>query len=312
MVSIVGTIDAPLDEDTIASDPGRDGAAGLASHTVPAALQTYLREIGRTPLLTAAEETALAQRIEQGDRGAAQALAQANLRLVVSIARHYQGRGLPLEDLIAEGNLGLLHAVDKFEWRRGYRFSTYASWWIRQAITRGLMDQSRTIRLPVYVQEALASYRRTVREATTTLGREPTTADIEALVGPLSVTSSLGAALRAGQPLMSLDQAVGEDQNQMLRDIVPDAEGLTAEQEALELLADEEMDHALRTALTERERAVLVLRFGLDGSPPATLVEAGERLGVTRERIRQIEARAMRKLRPVLWTELASARAWTC
>lgn len=278
-----------------------------ADHTTsrsapPEGLQSYLRAIGRTPLLTAAQEIALAQRIVQGDAGAVTTLVQANLRLVVNIARRYQGRGLPLEDLIAEGNVGLWDAAAKYEWQRGYRFSTYATWWIRQAVTRALVQTARLIRVPAHLHDALTRQRIAVADLTTALGREPTALELEVVLGPLSATSALGAAMQAAQTVVSLDQPAGEGQEQTLGEILLDKDGATTEEAALETLTRREIDQVLRVALTDRERAVLILRFGLDGTTPLSLEDAGRQLGVTRERVRQIEATAKRKLRHALLT----------
>lgn len=273
-----------------------------SSTAPPEGLQSYLHDIGRTPLLTAAQEIALAQRIEQGDTTAVTALVQANLRLVVSVARRYQGRGLPLEDLIAEGNFGLWDAAAKYEWQRGYRFSTYATWWIRQAVTRALANTARLIRVPAHLHDALTRHRVAVAELTAVLGRDPTAQELAAALGPLSASPALRAAVQAVQAVVSLDQPMGKGQEQTLGEILPDADGATTEAAALETLTFAEIDQVLRLALTAQERAVLILRFGLDGTTPVSLEDAGRQLGVTRERVRQMEAKAVRKLRRALLT----------
>jgi len=233
--------------------------------------------------------------VEQGDKDAANAMAQANLRLVVSVARRYLNRGLPLEDLIAEGNIGLLRAVQKYEWQRGYRFSTYAVWWIRQAITRAIADKGRTIRLPVHVGEALTKRSKAVGQLTTELGREPTPEELDAVLG--ADASFIGAAVVAAQAPLSLGMAVGEDGEEQLVDFLPDEAAVTPEEGAVRRVSAEETRQVMNDVLTEREREVLKLRFGLDGSSPESLDVVGRRLGVTRERARQIEAEALRKLR---------------
>lgn len=262
---------------------------------LPELLDSYLREIGHTPLLKPEQEVALAKRVEQGDKDAANAMAQANLRLVVSVARRYLNRGLPLEDLIAEGNIGLLRAVQKYEWQRGYRFSTYAVWWIRQAITRAIADKGRTIRLPVHVGEALTKRSKAVGQLTTELGREPTPEELDAVLG--ADASFIGAAVTAAQAPLSLGMAVGEDGEEQLVDFLPDEAAVTPEEGAVRRVSAEETRQVMNDVLTEREREVLKLRFGLDGSSPESLDVVGRRLGVTRERARQIEAEALRKLR---------------
>jgi RNA polymerase primary sigma factor len=274
------------DAEALPEDPG--GA-------LPELLDGYLREIGHTPLLTPAQEVALAQRVERGDTAAANALAQANLRLVVSVARHYQHRGLPLEDLIAEGNIGLLCAVPKYEWQRGHRFSTYAVWWIRQAITRAIADTSRTIRLPVHLGDALAQRARAVGQLTTVLSRVPTPDEVEVLLG--ADAPLIAAAVCAAQAPLSLNMAVGAEGEGQLVDLLPDDTAVTPEEGALSRDATQRTWQVMNEVLTERECALLTRRFGLDGATPDSLLVVGRQLGVTRERARQIEQRALRKLR---------------
>lgn len=276
-------------------EPEEEQAADDLGGALPELLDSYLREIGHTPLLKPEQEVELAKRVEQGDKDAANAMAQANLRLVVSVARRYLNRGLPLEDLIAEGNIGLLRAVQKYEWRRGYRFSTYAVWWIRQAITRAIADKGRTIRLPVHVGEALTKRSKAVGQLTTELGREPTAEELDAVLG--ADASFIGAAVTAAQAPLSLGMAVGEDGEEQLVDFLPDESAVTPEEGAVRRVSAEETRQVMNDVLTEREREVLKLRFGLDGSSPESLDVVGRRLGVTRERARQIEAEALRKLR---------------
>ena len=261
-------------------------------------LESYLSAIRHTPLLTSAEEIALAKRVAKGDTAAANAMTQANLRLVVSVARRYTNRGLPLEDLIAEGNMGLLHAVQKFEWQRGYRFSTYAIWWIRQTISRAIADKGRPIRLPVHVGEALTQRMRAVDGLVAALGREPTPAEVDAALG--AATVSLRAAIAAVQAPLSLDMEVGEDGELLLSDVLPDESALTPEEGAVGSIAVKEIREVMAGVLTPRERTVLALRCGLDGSGPATVDEVSRHLGVTRERARQIEIKALRKVRPIV------------
>lgn len=293
---VLGALVEELDEGPA---PGEIGGA------LPELLDSYLREIGHTPLLKPEEEIELAKRVELGDKEAANAMAQANLRLVVSVARRYLNRGLPLEDLIAEGNIGLLRAVQKYEWQRGFRFSTYAVWWIRQAITRAIADKGRTIRLPVHVGEALTKRSKAVGQLTTDLGREPTSDELNDVLG--ADASFIGAAVIAAQAPLSLGMAVGEDGEEQLVDFLPDDTAVTPEEGAVRRVSAEETRQVMDDVLTEREREVLKLRFGLDGSSPESLDVVGRRLGVTRERARQIEAEALRKLRrPIVAARLRS------
>ena len=256
-------------------------------------VRMYLREIGRVPLLTAAEEVSLAKRIERRDMEAKAALIEANLRLVVSVAKRYVGRGLAFLDLIQEGNLGLIRAVEKFDYRKGYKFSTYATWWIRQAITRAIADQARTIRVPVHMVETINRLSRVQRQLVQDLGREPT---VEELARELEVTPERVREIqKVAQEPVSLETPVGEDEDSELGDLIEDG-GVPSPTEAVtSLLRREELQEVLNQ-LTHRERKVLELRFGLRGEEPRTLEEVGQRFGVTRERIRQIEAKTLTKL----------------
>ncbi len=259
------------------------------------ALATYLREIRPVPLLTAAQEVDLAQRIEAGDEAAMQHFILANLRLVVNIAKKYQGRGFSLLDLIQEGNIGLMRAVQKFDWRRGYRFSTYATWWIRQAITRALAERSRTIRLPILMGQAITKVRDATERLTQRLGRDPTEEQVAEELG-VTVTE-LDEMLRSSAAPVSLETPVGEDETDVLGDLLPDENAIAPEDRAFERTLKEEANHALEETLSHRERLVLQLRFGLGDGQVYPLEKIGEQLGLTRERVRQIENEALRKLR---------------
>jgi RNA polymerase primary sigma factor len=260
--------------------------------TTTDALQLFLREAGRHPLLTAAQEVELAKKIEAGDPQAKQRMIQSNLRLVVSIAKNYRNQGLPFLDLIQEGTLGLIRAVEKFDWRRGYKFSTYATWWIRQAVARALADKARTIRMPVHIVERLQKMNRAERSLWAVLGREPTLEEIadEANL-PVTQAREVRAAARAST---SLDAPVGDTDDAVLGDFVA-GDGP---------LPDEQVEHSLRSetlatalkALPERHRHVVVLRYGLGDAEPKTLEDIGRRLGLTRERVRQIEVEALKRL----------------
>jgi RNA polymerase primary sigma factor len=258
------------------------------------ALGTYLREVGRHRLLTAAEEVTIAKRIEKGDQDATEEMICANLRLVVSIARRYRATSIPLLDLIQEGNLGLMRAVEKFDWRKGFKFSTYATWWIRQAIQRGIADRGRTVRLPVHIHEQLVRLRREQRELEATLGREATAAE---LAGAAELPMDrVRALLGAGRAPISLETPVGDRGDTTLGDFVSDGSTDDPFPEVLQTVGRLELERALHT-LPERERMILAMRFGLTGEEPMTLERIGERFGLTRERIRQLEAKALAKLR---------------
>ncbi len=257
-------------------------------------VRMYLKEIGKVDLLSAEEEVSLAERIEAGDAEAKRVLTNANLRLVVSIAKRYVGRGMAFLGLIQEGNLGLLKAVEKFDYTKGYKFSTYATWWIRQAITRAIADQARTIRIPVHMVETINKIMRTTRVLVQELGRDPTTAEIAERMGMSE--ERVVEILKIAQDPVSLETPIGEEEDSHLGDFIPDEDALAPEEVAGYMLLREQLFEVLDT-LTEREAKVLILRFGLEDGRPRTLEEVGETFKVTRERIRQIEAKALRKLR---------------
>jgi RNA polymerase primary sigma factor len=264
----------------------------VVQETTTDALQLFLRDAGRHPLLTAAQEVELAKRIERGDSEAKQTMIQSNLRLVVSIAKNYRNQGLPFLDLIQEGTLGLIRAVEKFDWRRGYKFSTYATWWIRQAVARALADKARTIRMPVHIVERMQKLNRAERTLWTQLGREPLLEEIaEEANLPIAQALEVKAAARAST---SLDQPVGDTDDAVFGDFVAGDGPLPDEQVEVSLRC-QALAEAL-AALSERERRVLILRYGLDDAEPKTLEEIGRRLGLTRERVRQIETEALKRL----------------
>ena len=257
-------------------------------------VRMYLKEIGKVPLLTAEEEIDLAMRMEEGDEEARKRLAEANLRLVVSIAKRYVGRGMLFLDLIQEGNLGLIKAVEKFDYRKGYKFSTYATWWIRQAITRAIADQARTIRIPVHMVETINKLIRISRQLLQELGREPTPEEIAQEMN-MSV-DRVREILKISQEPVSLETPIGEEEDSHLGDFIQDDNVPVPADAAAFTMLKEQLEEVLGT-LTEREQKVLRLRFGLDDGRARTLEEVGKEFNVTRERIRQIEAKALRKLR---------------
>ncbi|HVG99340.1 MAG TPA: RNA polymerase sigma factor RpoD [Miltoncostaeaceae bacterium] len=278
-------------------EPAANGPAPRLDLSVKAhssdPVRMYLRDIGRVPLLTAAQEVSLAKRIERRDMSAKAELIEANLRLVVSVAKRYVGRGLAFLDLIQEGNLGLIRAVEKFDYRKGYKFSTYATWWIRQAITRAIADQARTIRVPVHMVETINRLSRVQRQLLQDLGREPT---IDEIADELEVTPDRVREIqKVAQEPVSLETPVGEEEDSELGDLIEDRGVLGPADAVATLLRREELEEVL-SQLSHRERKVLELRFGLRGEEPRTLEEVGQRFGVTRERIRQIEAKTLNKL----------------
>ena len=257
-------------------------------------VRMYLKEIGKVPLLSAEEEVELAQRMEDGDEAAKKKLAEANLRLVVSIAKRYVGRGMLFLDLIQEGNLGLIKAVEKFDYHKGYKFSTYATWWIRQAITRAIADQARTIRIPVHMVETINKLIRISRQLLQELGREPTAEELA--VEMQMPEEKVREIMKIAQEPVSLETPIGEEEDSHLGDFIPDDDIPAPAEAAAFTLLKEQLIEVLDT-LTEREEKVLRLRFGLDDGRARTLEEVGKEFNVTRERIRQIEAKALRKLR---------------
>ena len=257
-------------------------------------VRMYLKEIGRIPLLTYEEEVELAKRIESGDQQAKDQLAEANLRLVVSIAKRYVGRGMQFLDLIQEGNMGLIKAVDKFEHKKGFKFSTYATWWIRQAITRAIADQARTIRIPVHMVETINKLVRAQRQLVQELGRDPLPEEVAELMN--MDVEKVREVQKIAQEPVSLETPIGEEEDSHLGDFIPDEEILSPSDAATNTMLREQLISVLDT-LTDRERKVLALRFGLDDGRTRTLEEVGQAFDVTRERIRQIEAKALRKLK---------------
>ena len=257
-------------------------------------VRMYLKEIGRIPLLSSEEEIELAKRMEMGDEEAKKKLSEANLRLTVSIAKRYSGRGMQFLDLIQEGNLGLIKAVEKFDYRKGYKFSTYATWWIRQSITRAIADQARTIRIPVHMVETMNRVNRTSRRLLQEYGREPTPEEIEVTMN-LPVERILEVSKISQEPV-SLETPIGEEEDSHLGDFIQDEHVPVPSEEAAHTLLREQLEEVMDT-LSDREQKVLALRFGLEDGKPHTLEEVGRDFQVTRERIRQIEAKALRKLR---------------
>lgn len=287
-----------LDEDVIAEGEDVDKIdftdTGDISSTTQDPVKMYLKDIGKVPLLSAEEEIELAKRMEAGDEMAKKKLAESNLRLVVSIAKRYVGRGMLFLDLIQEGNLGLLKAVEKFDYRKGYKFSTYATWWIRQAITRAIADQARTIRIPVHMVETINKVTRVSRDLLQKLGREPLPEEVGEVMGlPKERVQEI---MKIAQEPVSLETPIGEEEDSHLGDFIQDESIPTPVEATNQTLLHEQLDEVVST-LTEREQRVIKLRFGWDDGRPRTLEEVGKEFNVTRERIRQIEAKALRKLR---------------
>ena len=287
-----------LDEDVIAEGEDVEKIdftdTGDISSTTQDPVKMYLKDIGKVPLLSAEEEIELAKRMEAGDEMAKKKLAESNLRLVVSIAKRYVGRGMLFLDLIQEGNLGLLKAVEKFDYRKGYKFSTYATWWIRQAITRAIADQARTIRIPVHMGETINKGTRVSRDLLQKLGREPLPEEVGEVMGlPKERVQEI---MKIAQEPVSLETPIGEEEDSHLGDFIQDESIPTPVEATNQTLLHEQLDEVVST-LTEREQRVIKLRFGWDDGRPRTLEEVGKEFNVTRERIRQIEAKALRKLR---------------
>ncbi|WPC08662.1 RNA polymerase sigma factor RpoD [Globicatella sp. PHS-GS-PNBC-21-1553] len=301
-IAVVGEDGGPTkqqminEEDVIVDEPEPTAAEKAAATKLKVSdpVRMYLKEIGRVPLLSGEEEVELAIRINQGDELAKQELAEANLRLVVSIAKRYVGRGMQFLDLIQEGNMGLMKAVEKFDHTKGFKFSTYATWWIRQAITRAIADQARTIRIPVHMVETINKLVRVQRQLLQDLGREPTPEEIGAEMD-LS-TEKVREILKIAQEPVSLETPIGEEDDSHLGDFIEDEAAMSPETFTSSALLREQLEDVLDT-LTDREENVLRLRFGLDDGNIRTLEQVGKVFGVTRERIRQIEAKALRKLR---------------
>ena len=301
-------LELEMDDDDLLSDEEDEKKSGViikssgeievtdAAKNIPTddPVRMYFKEIGKVPLLTAEEERELAIRIEQGDEEAKKKLCESNLRLVVSIARRYLNRGLSFLDLIQEGNLGLIKAVEKFDYTKGYKFSTYATWWIRQAITRSIADQARTIRIPVHMVETINKLIRISRQLLQEYGREPTSEEIAREMG-ISV-EKVREIKKISQDPVSLETPIGEEEDSHLGDFIPDEDIPSPVDAAAYSMLQKQLREVLDT-LSEREKKVLILRFGLDDGRPRTLEEVGREFNVTRERIRQIEAKALRKLR---------------
>jgi RNA polymerase primary sigma factor len=307
-IDVLQIMDNPIDDDLDFDGPSADDLADVEDEgldkidlqdlnsdgIIEDPVRMYLKEIGKVPLLTADEEIELAKRMEKGDEEAKNALSEANLRLVVSIAKRYVGRGMLFLDLIQEGNLGLIKAVEKFDYRKGYKFSTYATWWIRQAITRAIADQARTIRIPVHMVETINKLIRVSRQLLQTLGREPSPEEIAAEMN--IPEEKVREILKISQEPVSLETPIGEEEDSHLGDFIEDDNVPAPAEAATQMLLREQLDKVL-DSLTDREKKVLRLRFGLDDGRQRTLEEVGKEFNVTRERIRQIEAKALRKLR---------------
>ncbi len=284
-------LDEPEDDQPLAGD---DGEVDLSTREISMdALQLFLKDIGRVRLLTAAQEVDLARRIERGDQRAKTHMIEANLRLVVSIAKNYRNQGLPFLDLIQEGTIGLVRATEKFDYRKGFKFSTYATWWIRQAVARALADKARTVRMPVHVVEKLNRIGRVERRLVAELGRDPSLDELADAVG--LPAEEVAHIRRAAQAPVSLEKPVGEDDDSSFGDFLPDPSGEALDDTVASTLRHEALQEVL-ACLTHRERRVLELRYGLDGNPPRTLDEVGRAFHVTRERIRQIESQTLKKI----------------
>ena len=280
-------VEETIEEDDIALDK-------IIDSSVDDSVKIYLKDIGKVPLLTADQEIELAKRMEEGDEEAKHILSEANLRLVVSIAKRYVGRGMQFLDLIQEGNLGLMKAVEKFDYTKGFKFSTYATWWIRQAITRAIADQARTIRIPVHMVETINKQVRATRQLLQKLGREPSPEEIAEFIG--ATPERVREIQKIAQEPVSLETPIGEEEDSHLGDFIEDSNAAAPAEVAEANMLREQLISVLST-LTPREEKVLRLRYGIDDSHPRTLEEVGKEFNVTRERIRQIEAKALRKLR---------------
>ena len=294
-------LDEPANDDIANEEELSDEELAITAENVDAfaddSVRLYLREIGKIPLLTPEEEAELAQRIVKGDKKAKDKMVESNMRLVVSIAKRYGGRGLDFLDLIQEGNTGLLRAVEKFDPDKGFKFSTYATWWVRQAITRAIADQARTIRIPVHMVETINKVLRTTRKLTSELNREPTNEEIAKALD--MEPDKIDYVMRIKQDIASLDASVGregDDEDSVLGDFVEDEERASPEDSAANQILKEQLSEIIAT-LTDREQKIIRLRFGIGGGRPHTLEEVGNEFDVTRERIRQIEAKALSKLR---------------
>ncbi len=285
----------PAEEETNLPSTRRPATTHTHSEQSDDSIRMYLQEIGRRRLLTHAEELELARRISQGDERAKRQLVAANLRLVVSIARKHLGRGLSFLDLIQEGNMGLMRASEKYDYRKGYKFSTYATWWIRQAITRAIADQGRTIRVPVHMVETISRVKKTIRLMSQRLGRQPNEVEV---AEELQITvEKLREITKADREPISLETPIGKDDDSRLGDIIKDQYTASPPATVMNRMLSEDVQNMLETHLTERELYVVRRRFGLDGEPQRTLEGIGHDMGVTRERVRQIEAKALQKLR---------------
>ena len=301
VANLTGDFDEPESRDIESEEELSDEELAITAENVDAfaddSVRLYLREIGKIPLLTPEEEAELAQRIVKGDKKAKDKMVESNMRLVVSIAKRYGGRGLDFLDLIQEGNTGLLRAVDKFDPDKGFKFSTYATWWVRQAITRAIADQARTIRIPVHMVETINKVLRTTRKLTTELNREPTNEEIAKALD--MDVEKIDYVMRIKQDIASLDASVGrdgDDEDSVLGDFVEDEDRDSPEDSAANQILKEQLSEIIAT-LTDREQKIIRLRFGIGGGRPHTLEEVGNEFDVTRERIRQIEAKALAKLR---------------